>query len=292
MGLGFLALVGLVYLPAMFHAQPFHLPWFYFGQGFRRMWDYSSHPVFFLGGVARTSHLLYYPAVLFLKTTLPFSALLLAGWTIVLSRRASFEQWTWLPGAVFFLAMIPSLNTGMRNLLPAVPFFILTAAEAGGQCWKEFSPVPPGVRTAAIAILLAAHAASVLSAYPSHMSYFNDLVPASAKVRLLGDSNLDLGQDHKRFAQFAKARGWRDVRFGMFLGESPVRYGLDGRAWREADFTGPEPGRVYAYNAAFIQLAPGYFPEMTVLRDGWWHRAPFKRFMDTWYYLEIPSPGR
>ncbi len=289
MMLGFLGMVGLVYLPETMRASSFRLPWHYFVQAFRIEWDYAGHPVFFMGKTTTTSHLLYYPTALFLKTTLAFSILLLSGWWMTLRRRTWEDAWTWLPGVAYFLTMTPALNTGIRNVLPAFPFFILTAAEASGQYWNLLSSTAPRIRVIALGLLLTSHVVSGLHAYPSHLSYFNDLVPPSKKILLLGDSNLDLGQDNLRFARFAQARGWTGVRIVRFMGEDPVQYGLRGSAWDKEDFKHPKPGRVYAYNASFIQLAHAYNPQMPEMIEGWWRRAPFKRFMDTWYYLEVPA---
>ncbi len=223
-----------------------------------------------------------------LKSPLPFLALLATGLVLAALRKIRFPAWQWVPGLLFFAAIVPVQDLGVRYLLPAYPFFILMAAQAAGWLWERAG------QGAAWKLLLAGlalfQAASVGLNFPHSISYFNELVPSERKFSWLGDSNLDIGQDLGRLAQTARQRGWKKVKLAYFGGVDPTAYGLDWEPWREGDLTGPRAGSVYAVNVSFFQLAPVFYPPTLPIATGWLSGArPSGRINDTWYYFEIPG---
>src|SRR5208282_3389859 len=101
----------------------------------------------------------------------------------------------WVPPLVFFLALLPAQNLGVRYLLPAFPFLFLIAGESLAWIWARSKP---WAFRATVGLLVLWQAGSVLANFPRAISYFNELVPPERKIYFLGDSNLDWGQDQKR----------------------------------------------------------------------------------------------
>jgi len=224
---------------------------------------------------------------------LPFLALLAAGLSLMIFRKIRYPLWQWIPGVVFFAAIMPTQDLGIRYLLPAYPFFILVASRAAGWFWektkKKLLWKIPLVGLALFQVV------SVGLNFPHAVSYFNELVSPERKFFWLGDSNLDISQDLGRLAQTAKQKGWGKVKLAYLGGVDPSAYGLSWEPWREEDLKGPQPGEVYAVNTSFFQLAPVFYPETMPIANGWLTEAsPSGKINDTWYYFEIsgkPAPG-
>ncbi len=285
---GFGLWVFLAYLPGTLclpdHLFPFH----YFWNGFQEMAHYQGHPVYFMGQVARTNHWAYFPTALMLKTPLPFLILLAAGFILMVSRKIRLPLWQWMPGVVFFAAMIPTQDLGVRYLLPAYPFFMIVASKAFGWLWEKTGEKQ--LWKTALAGLGIFQAASVGLNFPHAISYFNELVTPERKFFWLGDSNLDISQDLKRLAETARQKGWGKLKLAYLGGVDPSAYGLSWQPWREGDLVKPRPGEVYAVNASFFQLAPAFYPSTLSIATDWLSQeAPTGRINDTWYYFEIPG---
>jgi hypothetical protein len=182
-------------------------------------------------------------------------------------------------------------NLGIRYLLPAYPFLILMASQTAEWLWMQRGPGGRAVGIAAVAALLIGHASTATVHARDVISYFNDLVPSAQKPFLLGDSNLDIGQDVKRLALAARARGWREVKLAQFGGTvDPSKYGLEWAPWTRNDLKGPQPGFVYAVNRSLFQLGSSFYPELRAISEGWAStRPPSGQVGDTWIYFEIPG---
>jgi hypothetical protein len=283
----------LIFLPASLlwpdHHQPFH----YVVDKFKEdlAFAQSPFPVFFLGNSGLDSHWYYLPAAFLLKEPLPFIFFLAAGCALAFSGKIRLKPWQWVSPLVFFLALLPSLNLGVRYLLPALPFLFSIAGEAAAGMWNGVQGKSPGgpLRTLVIVLFLW-QAASVALHFQNTISYFNELVPGDRKIHYLADSNLDWGQDQKRLAETAKRRGWGKVHLAYFGGIDPGFYGLDWQPWVESDLKAPQPGTVYVINASFLQLAPEAYPPTSAIALGWIaERTPTGKVGDSWYYFEIPG---
>jgi hypothetical protein len=74
------------------------------------------------------------------------------------------------------------------------------------------------------AVLLAAHAAESLSAYPHYLPFFNTAAGGpSAGPRYLSDSNVDWGQDVKKLRAYLAERNAMEPCISYF-GNTPLRY--------------------------------------------------------------------
>lgn len=285
---GFGLWVFLIYLPGTF-ALPDHLsPFRYFWDGFQDMAHYHGHPVYFMGRVGPENHWAYFPVAFLLKNPLPFLGLLGLGFVLAVLHRLSSPLWQWLPGLLFFAAILPTQDLGIRYLLPAYPFFILVAAGAFGWLWEKAGSKPFWkIPLAGLALF---QVASVGLNFPHAISYFNETVSPEGKFYWLGDSNLDIGQDLGRLAELAREDRWGKVKLAYLGGADPSAYGLNWEPWREEDLKAPQPGSVYAVNASFIQLAPAFYPESLPVAAGWLSQAaPSGKVNDTWYYYRIPG---
>jgi hypothetical protein len=225
-----------------------------------------------------------------MKNTPSFLVLTGLGALPFLRNRGSLAPWQWVPGVFFFAAMLPAINVGVRQLLPAYPFFVMVAAVGAERLWLAASGTE-GRRFRLLAgTLLGLHALSALAAWPGHLSYFNDLIPGRYRWQCLGESCVDIGQDMKRLAQVARERGWRSPRVALFLCVNPSLYGMHWDPWSEGDVAGPQNGRVYVVNAAFLQLGAGFHPEWTPVANGWIrHIQPTGRIGGSLIYYEAPG---
>ena len=293
---GFLSWIFLLYLPCWW-GLPGSGPWDslrLFLAGLKDLLSFAGagHPVFFLGAAGRRNHWLYYPTAFLLKTPIPFLVLLSwAGWGSLM-RRWRAPDLGMASALVLFVSIVPTQNLGVRYLLPAIPFLILIAATAAARLWETRGSHSRAARWG-VAGLILWQAVSVALAYPGHLAYFNDAVPAGMKARLLGDSNLDLGQDVKRLAERASVKGWPPVRLVQSSGFDPAAYGMAWEFWTDRDLEGPQPGRVYAVDVSFLQLGPVFEPSLTPLAQSWITQIPpTERVGDSWWVWVIPGdPG-
>jgi hypothetical protein len=289
---GFFTWVFLLYLPGTLllpdHRQPF---WYFFSK-FREDLAFARNPfpVFFWGTSGLDSHWYYLPVAFLLKEPLPFLFLLAAGIALAFARKIVLPPWQWVPALLFSLAVLPTPNLGARYLMPAIPFFILIAAQA--IVWMGNRKARKGFRYWKIGIagLMVWQVLSVGLNFPHPISYFNELVAPDKKIHFLADSNLDWGQDLKRLTEMGKQRHWNKVTLAYLGGVDPSVYGLDWEPWTFRDLQGPRPGQVYAVNASFFQLGPVAYPPTLPIVQSWIGRsAPTGRIADSWYYFEVPG---
>jgi hypothetical protein len=127
-----------------------------------------------------------FPLMFLLKTPLGFFGLLLIG-----GFRGGLPQsarvFLALPcaGILFLFAVFVGPQMGVRYLLPAFPFLMIAAAQAGRP--------PLSQRTLVATSLLALwNVVSTLSYHPHYVCYFNELIGSRLHAyRFLADSNLD-----------------------------------------------------------------------------------------------------
>jgi hypothetical protein len=289
---GFLLTLFLIYLPATLGLPDHPWPWNSLSEKLGEDLAYAAgtHPVFFLGQAGVTSHWYYLPCAFVLKEPIPLLALLGLILLLALKKRLILPAWQWVPPLVFTLALLGAPNLGVRYLLPAFPFLFLLGGRAFAWMFQaEHGTNARAWRLAALGFL-AWQVLSVGLQAPRALSYFNDWVPADQRMFLLGDSNLDWGQDLKRLASEAEKRGWGRVKLAYYGAVDPRVYGLDWEPWTGEDLKGPQDGQVYAVNASFFQLAPIAYPPARPIAQSWIQAlSPAGRVGDTWFYFEIPG---
>jgi 4-amino-4-deoxy-L-arabinose transferase-like glycosyltransferase len=169
---------------------------------------------YLLGDYSMTGWWYYFPVAMFVKA--PLSMLVACVGAIVvlvlamraLGWRATAGTWTaaclFIPPALFLAsAMRSNLNLGLRHILPIYPFIYLGIALAVSEAWRRRR----GVTKWIAGVLAIALAVETLSAFPDYLAFFN--AAAGGKrggLKILGDSNLDWGQDLKLLAQWQQER--------------------------------------------------------------------------------------
>lgn len=192
----------------------------------------NGMPSFIFGKVFEHGVAYYFPAVLTIKSTLGFLAMLVLAFAALIARRmrnARAALFLLLPALVYLaVAMGSSLNIGARHILPVYVFLIVFAA---GGCWA-FARRGGGWNrpwAALMALLLAMHVGSSLRAYPNYMAYSNELWGGPMKTyQVLTDSNADWAQQLLAVKQYLDQRGIKSCWFAYFADPflRPADYGI------------------------------------------------------------------
>jgi hypothetical protein len=196
-------------------------------EGFENQFYHKNegHGGFLFGRYSLWGWWWYFPAAIALKTpigTLGIAAIALAGvWRQEPLRR--HVPYLIAPPIVVIAAMTwAGIDIGVRYVLPAYPFLLVVC----GRVATARTAVPWVGRAVTISLLLAA-IASPLHASPRQLAYFNEVAGGSSGgARLLGDSNIDWGQDLERLAAWWRKSGSPPLALS-YLGTAPPRiYGL------------------------------------------------------------------
>jgi hypothetical protein len=195
-------------------------------------------PSFLCGLYSESGFALYYPQTFLFKTPLAtLAAFLLAmalGVTLVVRRAPLAKQSAWaaaclgVPVGIYGVAsMMTVLDLGVRYLLPIYPLLFIAIGWALAYARRRWEP-RARLLLAALGLALAVE---TLAAFPSFIPFFNAACGGErGGLELLGDSNLDWGQDLKGLAQW-----WRDYQrrhpetklyLSYFGNSSPRYYGL------------------------------------------------------------------
>jgi 4-amino-4-deoxy-L-arabinose transferase-like glycosyltransferase len=206
-------------------------PWLY-----GLLYTYQSalaRPSYLMGQYSGTGWWYYFPLAMAFKT--PLATLVAAGLALVvlvlfLRRRGWRAAATWsaaclvVPAALFLAAAMRSnLNLGLRHIFPVYALLYLGIGLAAAHAWRTWR------RTARVAgvVLALGLIGGTLSAFPDFIAFFN--VPsggARGGLRLLGDSNLDWGQDLKLLAQWQQAHRGERLYLAYFGLADPWSYGI------------------------------------------------------------------
>jgi 4-amino-4-deoxy-L-arabinose transferase-like glycosyltransferase len=213
----------------------------------------NGMPSFIFGNVFEHGVTYYFPAVLAIKSTLGFLGLLILAFAALAAgrlRRWRAVLFLLLPALIYFVvAMGSSLNIGARHILPVYVFLIVLAA---GGCWAWVQRNGGWSRrwAAVVAVLLCAHVASSLRAYPNYMAYSNELWGGPSQTyRVLTDSNADWAQQLLAVREYLGRRGIKECWFAYFADPflRPADYGIPCKplptpdaAWEKMAYDVPE----------------------------------------------------
>jgi hypothetical protein len=130
-----------------------------------------------------------------------------------------------IPPAVYAMSAISAnLNLGIRHILPVYPFIYIGLGLAAARLLQAPSAWPK----AALAVLGVALAVESVSAWPNYIPFFNLACGrAGGGLGLLGDSNLDWGQDLPALAKWQAAHRDRPLYLSYFCSPPPEYYGID-----------------------------------------------------------------
>lgn len=174
------------------------------------------YTAYFFGKVYPHGTHIYFPAVLAIKSTLPFLLLLLIAGVAIAARR--FTRWREIlflsvPPLIYLaVAMSSQMNIGVRHILPMYAFLYVLMAGAASTLTamnKRWMYV--------VAALLLWQAISAARIFPDYIAYANELWGGAGEThKYLGDSNVDWGQQLIATKKYLDARGIRDCWFVYF----------------------------------------------------------------------------
>lgn len=204
-------------------------PYFLFGFLVTLARDAGDHHLFLYGTYSTTGWWYYFPAAFALKTTLPFLLLTVisVAWAVRETIRGKLVFLMLLTPVLIYtlLAMLTSINIGIRHFLAVFPFlFIMGGALLDHLLGKRRRRITPAI----LAGLFAWMAFAAIRAYPNYIPYMNELAAGRPHWQYLSDSNIEWGDDAGALAQYLQKRGDRSVR-AAFLGGSVVLplYGVE-----------------------------------------------------------------
>jgi hypothetical protein len=137
------------------------------------------------------------------------------GWTFIC---------LFLPPAIFFTsAILQRFNLGLRHVLPVYPFLYVGVGCAAAAAWRAHRRATLIACVALFAVL----AFETLTGFPNYIAFFNAAAGGSrGGLRLLGDSNLDWGQDAPALVQWQKEHPSEQLYLGWFGADDPMYWGL------------------------------------------------------------------
>lgn len=127
-----------------------------------------------------------------------------------------------LPASVFgAAALLSRVNLGLRHAFVLYPFLFLAAGIAGALAvarWRRPASTVVWVLAAAVAL-------ETLAAWPDEIAFFNRMARPH-RLELLGDSNLDWGQDLPRLAAWQRSHPNERLYLAYFGQADPAHYGV------------------------------------------------------------------
>ena len=163
-----------------------------------------------------------------------------------------------IPIVIYLLpAMQSDLDHGIRHLLPILPMIFVSVAIVFARAIRIWPRTVGAVGT----ILLIGLATESLNAFPDYIPFFNVAAGGSrGGIRLLGDSNLDWGQDLLLLAKWRQLHPDVKLYAATFGAIDPVRLGvqyvpLPSGYWGNQNSALPDPNQpcVLAIGASILQ---------------------------------------
>ena len=179
---------------------------------------------FLMGSYSDTGWWYYFPVAFAVKTPLP--VILLIGCSLLYA----FRRRTWrhglpllIPVIIYFGACLLSpFNIGYRHLLPMLPFLFVFAGQLAAIQWK-----PRQIPAWAVSLAVLWLVISSTMTYPHYLAYFNEIVGGpEGGNRILGDSNIDWGQDLIGLREFMNRENIASVKLGYLGTADPNAYGI------------------------------------------------------------------
>jgi hypothetical protein len=238
-------------------------------------------------------------------------------------QKTTGDYWPWVitvlpPLVYFFVALTTNLNLGIRHILPIYPYIFLGLG-IGAAALIRWRRLPVMLFFGVVFLGLAVEN---LHAYPNYIAFFN--VPSGGPrggLFLLGDSNLDWGQDLPALAAWQRQHPGKKVYLAYSGTADPSAAGIDcvnlpGGWWfNNVGDVGSTPGVIAMFatdlqgtrwniagDADYLRLldplAAHRISEMTdgpakdkAYADGLLHVPPSEVLNGTVYLFEWPRPG-
>jgi hypothetical protein len=263
---------------------------------------------FLCGRYGTTGWWYYFPLTMLFKTPLTTIAVIAAsaGWIVVwmwrknASRRnrarrgqakpPNGERCTFstvwaaaclgIPFAIYgVMALRSNLDIGLRHVFPLYPPMFISAGLVAARLRRQYPIWMPRIAIA----LAASLAVETFSAFPNYIAFFNRACGGlRGGLALLGDSNLDWGQDLPALAQWQQEHPHTVMRIEYFGMVDPKFYGI------QFISAPPSMSDVYAISATHLQGIYGtdsFRTKMARLRQ----EHPIDVFGGTIYLYSWPS---
>jgi hypothetical protein len=187
---------------------------------------------FFLGEIQVVGTPVYFPVALLVKSPTGsvvalIAALVGGAWLLYRSRPKQPSGYLAIlalgvPALVYLaFALSAKLNLGVRHILPLLPFLFILAGVVSARFMVGRK------RQVTVAVLLLAVAIETVVAWPNYLAFFN--APSGGErggLWLLGDSNLDWGQDLPALAAWQQRNPGVRLWLAYFGQADPARYGV------------------------------------------------------------------
>jgi hypothetical protein len=258
---------------------------------------------FLFNGTSEVGWWYYFPIAMLIKT--PIATLIAIGTSAVLGIRflrekaRPFEGW-WAvaclaipPGIYFASAMTSHMNIGIRHIFPVYGFIFTACGVVFAEAFRRWGRTALAV-AAGLAVVLAVETGV---AAPNFIAFFNVASggPRSG-IDLLGDSNLDWGQDLPLLAEWRKKHPEvHHVYLSYFGMVDPGAYGIHYRALPGNYQFGPQPEQtpprlpaVFAISANHLQgFSVGY--DVGEMYAGFRKMKPREVLGGTIYLYDVPD---
>jgi 4-amino-4-deoxy-L-arabinose transferase-like glycosyltransferase len=221
-----------------------------------------ARTTFLCGKSSVTAWWYYFPLAMLFKTPVATLLGLAAAGIALIARfhwRVAPNVWPILalilmPAIYLLAAMCSNVNVGIRHILPVYPFLYIFLGVAAVAVWNSSRRLARLV----VWLLIVGLAAETASAYPNYIAFFNVACGGwRGGLRLLGQSNLDWGQDLPALAAWQANHPDRQL-YLLYWGSADPRYygihyvNLD-QSTAPPDQTVPGPGRpAYAISAVVL----------------------------------------
>jgi hypothetical protein len=211
-------------------------------------------PAYLLGEIRYNGWWYYFPLAFVFKTPLATMALIALAIALAVRGCRSLDRWSalclLLPPALYFaIALRTNLNLGLRHVFPVYPPIYIAVACVIADTWNRIKLV----RITSVILLVLLAIESVI-AWPNYIAFFNRAAGGPrGGFHLLGDSNLDWGQDLPLLARWQREHPDRTVYTRYFGTADPRDYGLT----HPLDPLNPQwpddPNAVLAISASYLQ---------------------------------------
>ncbi len=217
---------------------------------------------FLLGQLSIVGWWYYFPLAILLKT--PIATLIAFVIAVATCRRPPSQPrdiWTItaaIVAPIFYLlvAMRTHLDIGLRHILPIYPFLYIFLGVSAALAFRA----RPKLTTCIVSILFLTLVIETTAAFPDFIPFFNAIAGGPrGGLSLLGDSNLDWGQDLPALADWQRDHPDRQLYLSRQGSPDPRFYHLHyielpGSQMSEPDETAPSGQLpIYAISAANLQ---------------------------------------
>lgn len=175
---------------------------------FAEVWKHNQdgHASFILGQRHHFGVWYFFPVTLAVKTPLGLLLLLfLSPWLI---RRSAVATAAAFSLAVLLFAMTARINIGVRHVLPVYVGWCIVCGAAAAETFAARRRAAGAL----VAALIVWHVASGAFQHPDYIAYTNEIA-GSHPENFVADSDLDWGQDMKRFGEYCRRHGITEIAF-------------------------------------------------------------------------------